>query len=99
MAQIGVLSIPLLMQIAEDEEKGDEDDGLNRSDEGEIIGQMAIILLDGKKQDSDEEDGQGQGHHDVFGKFAHNWYHELAYLRIIILGDFFGSKISELRNT
>ena len=44
----GVLAIPLLMEIAEDEEEGDEDDGLNRSDEGEIIGQMATILLDGE---------------------------------------------------
>ena len=76
------------MQIAEHEEKGDEDDSFDNDDEGEVVGQMAMVLLDGKKQDSNEEDGQDQGHHDVFGKFAHNFYHELAYLRIIILGDF-----------
>ena len=87
------------MQIAEHEEKGDEDDGLDHGDEDEIIGQMTMVLLDGKKQDSNEEDGQDQGHHDVFGKFAHNFYHKLAYLRFIILGNFFGSKISELWNT
>ena len=49
LARSGVLSISLLMEIAEDEEKGDEDEGLNRGDEGEIIGQMAMILLDGEE--------------------------------------------------
>ena len=86
----GVLPISLLMEIAEDEEEGDEDDGLNRSDEDEIIGQMAMFLLDGKKQNSDEKDGQGQGHHDIFGEFAHGF---IKNWRIIIL-----SRICELEN-
>lgn len=75
------------MEIAEDEKEGDEDDGLDRSDEGEVVGKVAVILLDGEDQDGDEEDGQGQGHHDIFREFAHgfkNW-------RIIIL-----SRICEL---
>lgn len=61
------------MQIAEDEEEGDEDDGLDSGDEGEVVGKMAMILLDGEDQDGDEEDGQGQGHHDIFGEFAHGF--------------------------
>ena len=75
------------MQIAEDEEESDEDNGLNRGDKGEVVGKMTVILLDGEDQDGDEKDGQGQGHHDIFGEFAHgfkNW-------RIIIL-----SRICEL---
>ena len=61
------------MQIAEDEEEGDEDDGLDGCDEGEVVGKMAVILLDGEDQDGDEEDGQGKGHHDIFGEFAHGF--------------------------
>ena len=63
----GVLPISLLMEIAEDEEEGDEDDGLNRGDEGKVVGKLAMILLDGEEQDGNEEDGQGQGHYDIFG--------------------------------
>ena len=55
------------MEIAEDEEEGDENDGLNRGDEGEVVGKLAMILLDGEEQDGNEEDGQGQGHYDIFG--------------------------------
>ena len=55
------------MQIAEDEEEGDEDDGLNRGDEDEVVGKLAMILLDGEEQDGNEEDGQGQGHYNIFG--------------------------------
>ena len=62
------------MQIAEDEEEGDEDDGLDGGDEGEVVGKVAVILLDGEDQDGDEEDGQGEGHHDIFGEFAHGFY-------------------------
>ena len=61
------------MQIAEDEEEGDEDDGLDGGDEGEVVGKVAVILLDGEDQDGDEEDGQGKGHHDIFGEFAHGF--------------------------
>ena len=66
-----MISIPLLMEVAEDEKEGDEDDGLDHGDEGEIVGQMAVVLLDGEQQDGDEKDGQGHGHHDVFWEFAH----------------------------
>ena len=59
------------MEVAEDEKEGDEDDGLDRGDEGEIVGQMAVVLLDGEQQDGDEKDGQGHGHHDVCWEFAH----------------------------
>ena len=55
------------MEIAEDEEEGDENDGLNRGDEGKVVGKLAMILLDGEEQDGNEEDGQGQGHYDIFG--------------------------------
>ena len=76
----GVLPIPLPVQIAEDEEEGDEDDGLDGSDEGEVVGKVAVILLDGEDQDGDEKDSQGQGHHNIFGEFAHGFifYHEFA---------------------
>ena len=74
----GVLAVTLMVQIAEDEEEGDEDDGLDGGDEGKVVGKMAVILLDGEDQDGDEEDGQAQGHHDIFGEFAHFFYHELA---------------------
>ena len=67
LARSGVLSISLLMEIAEDEEEGDENDGLNRGDEGKVVGKLAMILLDGEEQDGNEEDGQGQGHYDIFG--------------------------------
>ena len=80
----GVLAVTLMVQIAEDEEEGDEDDGLDGGDEGKVVGKMAVILLDGEDQDGDEEDGQAQGHHDIFGKFAH--------------GFIFLSRISELAN-
>ena len=63
----GVLPISLLMEIAEDEEEGDEDDGLNRGDEGKVVGKLAMILLDGEEQDGNEEDGQSQGHYYIFG--------------------------------
>ena len=49
LARSGVLSISLLMEIAEDEEEGDENDGLNRGDEGEVVGKLAMILLDGEE--------------------------------------------------
>ena len=80
MVRRGVLPIPLPVQIAEDEEEGDEDDGLDGCDEGEVVGKVAVILLDGEDQDGDEEDGQGQGHHNIFGEFAHGFifYHEFA---------------------
>ena len=71
LVQSDVLPIPLLMQIAEDEEEGDENDGLNRGDEGKVVGKLAMILLDGEEQDGDEEDSQGQGHYNIFGEFAH----------------------------
>jgi hypothetical protein len=62
------------VQIAKDKEEGNEDDGLDSGDEGEVFGKMAVILLDGEDQDGDEEDGQGKGHHDIFGEFAHGFY-------------------------
>lgn len=71
MVRRGDLAVSLLVQIAEDEEEGDEDDGLDDGDKGEVFGKMAVILLDGEDQDGDEEDGQGKGHHDIFGEFAH----------------------------
>ena len=76
----GVLPIPLPVQIAEDEEEGDEDDGFDGGDEGEVVGKVAVILLDGEDQDGDEKDSQGKGHHNIFGKFAHGFifYHEFA---------------------
>ena len=68
------------MEIAKHEKESNKDDGFDRGDEGEVVGQMAVVLLDGKEQNGDEEDGQGQGHHDVFGEFAHGFvfYHEFA---------------------
>ena len=69
----GVLPIPLPVQIAEDEEEGDEDDGLDGGDKGEVVGKVAVILLDGEDQDGDEKDSQGKGHHDIFGEFAHGF--------------------------
>ncbi len=62
------------MEIAKHEKESNEDDSFDRGDEGEVVGQMAVVLLDGKEQNSDEEDGQGQGHHDIFGEFAHSSY-------------------------
>ena len=38
-----------------------------------LVGKVAVVLLDGEDQDGDEEDGQGQGHHDIFGEFAHSF--------------------------
>ena len=61
------------MQVAEDEEEGDEDENLNRGDESKVVGQLTMILLDGKEKDGDEENGQGHRHHDVFGEFAHGF--------------------------
>ena len=61
------------MEIAKHEKEGNKDDGFDRGDEGEVVGQMAVVLLDGKEQNGDEEDGQGQGHHDIFGEFAHSF--------------------------
>ena len=69
----GVLPIPLPVQIAEHEEEGDEDDGLDGGDEGEVFRKVAVILLDGEDQDGDEEDGQDHGHRDIFGEFAHGF--------------------------
>ena len=87
------------MEIAKHEKEGNKDDGFDRGDEGEVVGQMAVVLLDGKEQNSDEEDGQGQGHHDIFGEFAHSFvfYHEFAK-RINLFGVIIGFKISEYRN-
>jgi len=44
------------VQIAEDEEEGDEDDGLDGGDESEVVGKVAVILLDGEDQDGNKED-------------------------------------------
>ena len=46
MVRRGDLAVSLPMQIAEDEEEGDEDDGLDDGDEGEVVGKVAVILLD-----------------------------------------------------
>ena len=43
-----LLSFTLVVKDFQDEKEGDEDDGLNRGDEGKIVGQMAMILLDGE---------------------------------------------------
>ena len=61
------------MEIAKHEKEGNKDDGFDRGDEGKVVGQMAVVLLDGKKQNGDEEDGQCQGHNDIFGEFAHSF--------------------------
>ena len=61
------------MKVTKHEKESNEDDSFDGGDEGEVVGQMAVVLLDGKEQNGDEEDGQGQGHHDIFGEFAHSF--------------------------
>jgi len=65
----GLLVLALVVKVAKDEEEADENGDLDGYDEGEVFGETAVVLFDGEGQHCKEEEREGDGGYDVFGKF------------------------------